>query len=137
MDFQKVLMLRDKMGSNDGATTKLYQKDETYDVSVELAEIFIRDKDAEAASEDATVTAPEYVEGAVYTDESGALFVGGVPDGQTEVTLLPIEQLTDDERAELVKEGKLNADGTAIDAKAIDAAPKNKAIARAPKNKAK
>lgn len=130
-------MLRNKMGSNDGVTTKMYDEGETYEVSEDLGALFLRDKDAKEASDDAAVTAPAYVDGAVYADEDGKLFVGGHVDGHDGVSLLPIDQLTDDERAALVTEGKLNADGTAIDAKAIESAPKNKAITKAPKNKAK
>jgi hypothetical protein len=125
------------MGSNDGTTVKMYQDGETYEVSEDLGTLFLRDGDAELASDDAVPTAPAYVEGGVYFDEAGKLFIGGHIDGQDGVALLPIEQMTETERAALVTEGKLNADGTAIDGKAIEAAPKNKAITKAPKNKAK
>lgn len=134
----KIIMLRSKMGSNDGATTKMYDAGEEYEVSEALGLSFIEDKVAKEVDGTATTaTKPEYIEGQVYHDEKGDLFVGIVTPGSAEVGLLPIEQLGDDERAELIKEGKLKDDGTAVDSKAIEAAPKNKAIGRAPKNKAK
>jgi hypothetical protein len=133
----KVQMLRNKMGSNDGVTTKMYNEGETYEVSEDLGTLFLRDKDAEIVSDDAVETAPAYVEGGVYFDEDGKLFIGGHVDGKEGIALLPIDQITEAERAALVTEGKLNADGTAVEAKAIEAAPKNKAISKAPKNKAK
>ena len=133
----KITMQRSKMGSNDGATVKMYEKDETYEVSESLGEAFIRDQDAVEAAETANVTAPEFVEGVLYHDADGNLFVGVTTPEMPDVHLLPIEQLADEERLDLIKEGKLKEDGTAVDSKAIDAAPKNKAIAKAPKNKAK
>lgn len=134
----KIKMLRSKMGSNDGHSTHYYEEGEVYDVSDALAESFIGEKLAEAVAEKPVEMHPEpFVEGQLYTDDSGAVFIGGIPDGQTEVALLPIDQLTDDERTELVHEGKLDAEGKPVDAKALETAPKNKAITRAPKNKAK
>jgi hypothetical protein len=46
-------------------------------------------------------------EGVVYKDAQGALFVGALNGDK--VGLLPVDKLTDDERAALVKEGKLAA----------------------------
>ena len=130
-------MLRSKMGSNDGATVKMYDEGETYDVSESLAEVFLRDKDAEKASDAAEAKETVLVEGDLYHDADDNLFVAVAQAAGGEVGLLPIEQLGDEERAELIKEGKLKDDGTALESKAIEAAPKNKAVAKAPKNKAK
>lgn len=46
-------------------------------------------------------------EGVVYVDTNGALFVGAL--NGADVGLLPVDQLTADERAALVAEGKLTA----------------------------
>lgn len=43
----QVRMLRNKLGSNDGYTTKHYDKDETYEVSEALADMFVGEKVAE------------------------------------------------------------------------------------------
>ncbi len=129
----KVQMVRNKLGSNDGVTTQMYIEGDAYEVSEALGAVFLRDGDATA---EGVAAEPEaFVVGDIYADEDGMLFVAGEVAGT--VGLLPIEQLSDGERADLVTEGKLNADGTAIAAKAITAAPKNKAITKAPKNKAK
>lgn len=134
----KIKMLRSKMGSEDGYNTRYYEEGEEYDVSDALAKSFIGENLAEPATGKPAEKQPEpFVEGQLYTDETGVVFIGAIPDGQAEVALLPIDQLTDDERAELVTEGKLTADGKPLNAKAIESAPKNKAVARAPKNKAK
>lgn len=132
----KLLMLRSKLGSNDGATTKMYEKGKTYEVSEYLGEIFLRDGDAEVADESAKVAQATLVEGDLYHDADDNLFVA-VAQAGGELGLLPIEQLGDEERADLIKEGKLKEDGTAVASKAIEAAPKNKAVTKAPKNKAK
>lgn len=47
MQTVKVLMLRNKMGSNDGTTTRLYNEGEEYEVSEALAASFIGEKLAE------------------------------------------------------------------------------------------
>jgi len=44
-----VKMLTSKLGSNDGLTTKHYEKGEVYEVSETLAASFIAEKAAEAA----------------------------------------------------------------------------------------
>ncbi|CUW85697.1 hypothetical protein AGR2A_Cc100231 [Agrobacterium genomosp. 2 str. CFBP 5494] len=132
----KVKMLTGKLGSNDGVTTKFYEKDETYEVSEALGNAFIEEKVAEKAGDDATTVEP-IVAGQLYTDKDGAVFIGEIPTGKTEAELLPIEKVSDEKRAELIKEGKLKEDGTAVDAKAVPVAPQNKAILGAPKNKAR
>ena len=55
----KIKMLRSRMGSNDGATTKLYQEGESYDVSDALAESFIADKVAEMDDSEKAEAEPE------------------------------------------------------------------------------
>jgi hypothetical protein len=50
----KVKMLASKMGSNDGITTKLYEKDETYEVSEDLGNSFLSEKLAEVVNDDVT-----------------------------------------------------------------------------------
>jgi hypothetical protein len=130
-----IKMLRDKMGSNDGFTTKLYKEGEVHEVSEALAEAFFAEKLAEPLAEKAAENQPEpYVEGQIYV-EDGVVFIGAIPADQTDVALLPIDQLTDEERAELVKDGKITEDGQPVKLKAQTGAPKNKAITKAPKNK--
>ena len=135
----KIVMLRSKMGSNDGVTTKLYEEGQEYDVSETLAESFIGENLAEPVKEKKSKpadTPPEYIEGEVYQLDDGAVYLGVVADGSDDVVLLPVDQLTDEERAELVAEGKLTDDGKLPEQqKAEPKAPKNKAEPKAPKNK--
>ena len=135
----KIVMLRSKMGSNDGVTTKLYEEGQEYDVSETLAESFIGENLAEPVKEKKSKpadTPPEYIEGEVYQLDDGAVYLGVVADGSDDVVLLPVDQLTDEERAELGAEGKLTDDGKLPEQqKAEPKAPKNKAEPKAPKNK--
>jgi hypothetical protein len=132
----KIKMLRSKMGSNDGVTVKNYLEGEMYEVSEELGNSFIADNVAQVATDEGAPTAqPDFVEGEVYHDADGNLFVGAAVPGSDKIGLLPIEQVPDEERAELITTGKLKEDGSAVDSKAIEAAPKNKAV-KPPKNKA-
>ena len=135
----KIVMLRSKMGSNDGVTTKLYEEGQEYDVSETLAESFIGENLAEPVKEKKSKpadTPPEYIEGEVYQLDDGAVYLGVVADVSDDVVLLPVDQLTDEERAELVAEGKLTDDGKLPEQqKAEPKAPKNKAEPKAPKNK--
>ena len=56
----KIKMLRSKLGSNDGISTKLYQVDEEHDVSDALGEVFIKEGVAElGASGEKADTAPK------------------------------------------------------------------------------
>ncbi len=60
----KITMIRGKLGSNDGVTTKYYEEGETYDVSDALGACFIDEKVANPTTEEklaakAVVDAPE------------------------------------------------------------------------------
>jgi hypothetical protein len=48
----KITMIRGKLGSNDGATTKFYEEGETYEVSEALGQCFLEEKVAEEVSEE-------------------------------------------------------------------------------------
>lgn len=131
----KIKLLRNARGSEDGFSVRHFEKDEKVSVSRDLANALIAEGSAEeiggTGNKGAKSTAkPEYQVGDVV-EKDGATYLAIVsaeaPDG---IGLLPIDQVTPEEREQLVKEGKLTPEG-----KAVASAPANKALKGAPANK--
>ncbi|WP_342150238.1 hypothetical protein [Methylorubrum sp. SB2] len=159
MGTVRIKMLRNDRGSEDGVSVKHYEREREYDVPTDFGQRFIDAGSAELVADlasndnkpetpsqpsgkqpgtdgDAT---PVYVPGNVY-DIDGHVCVAvegsdSADDSNPTVGLLPVEQLTDEERKALVAEGKLTEDGKVPEAKAQPGAPENRAQNGAPQNK--